>query len=259
MKQGFLAQNRAPVRRGFNRVGGTQGKLHGLPAILQGWHRHDLHAGRAGQQHHIDAGAAHFLARVLRIGLADKLFALKPAGTDRLPVNRHASVRELVVLALHIHPLSGDIALTVHGGNLPRGQSFTPQMVIDGQDFTVGSNERKVSRAMQKADQANHSTVDVAVANQAGGKLSITLSGKTDKPAAVWLVRFKKAVTTCVRAGENKGKILTNHHIVTDIQRVAGWAGDVNALTTDAVTLKPGEGCAVLVQDDRQVPIRGVA
>ncbi len=147
----------------------------------------------------------------------------------------------------------------VYAGNLPRGQSYTPQMVIDGQDFTVGSNEHKVSRAMQKANQANHRTVNVAVANQADGMLSITLSGKTEKPAAIWLVRFTKAVTTRVRAGENKGKTLTNHHIVTDIKRVAGWAGDVNALTTDCVTLKPGEGCAVLVQDDQQGPIRGAA
>jgi hypothetical protein len=147
----------------------------------------------------------------------------------------------------------------VYAGNLPQGQSYTPQMVIDGQDFTVGSNERKVTRAMMKANRANHRTVNVAVANQADGKLSITLSGKTEKPMAIWLVRFTKAVTTRVRAGENKGKTLTNHHIVTDIKRVAGWTGDVNALTTGGVMLKPGEGCAVLVQDDRQGPIRGAA
>ncbi len=84
---------------------------------------------------------------------------------------------------------------------------------------------------------------------------NISVAGDHNGQAAVWLVRFTKAVTTRVRAGE----ILTNHNIVTEVNRIGEWRGKALNLAVSDYVLKPGEGCAILVQDRAAGPIFGAA
>ena len=62
-----------------------------------------------------------------------------------------------------------------------------------------------------------------------------------------------------MRAGENKGKALLSHNIVTEIRKIGAWPGRAATIDVTGFTLADGEGCAVLVQDSRQGPILGGA
>ncbi|MFP6736105.1 MAG: DUF1223 domain-containing protein [Rhodospirillales bacterium] len=146
-----------------------------------------------------------------------------------------------------------------YAARLPRGQVCTPQMVIDGQSFAVGSRRQNVSERMRQAQNGAHRRLAVAVSHGKAARYNISVAGRHNGPATVWLVRFTKAVTTRIRAGENRGKTLTNHNIVTEVKRIAQWRGQALSVAVKDFTLKPGEGCAILVQDNAAGPILGAA
>lgn len=146
-----------------------------------------------------------------------------------------------------------------YAARLPEGQVYTPQMVIDGQSFAVGSRRGNVIKRMRQARNGNHRRLTVDVTRNEPANYRISVQGDHNGQATVWLVRFTKAVTTRVRAGENRGKSLTNHNIVTDVKQIGEWRGKTLNLGVNDYVLKPGEGCAILVQDKAAGPIFGAA
>jgi len=140
-----------------------------------------------------------------------------------------------------------------------RGQVYTPQMIVGGTMQTVGSNRGAVEQAIRMAKRAKDKGIDVDVTRRSGGGLAIAVNGEAAASARVWLVRFERARTTQVKAGENKGKTLTNHHAVREMRRIGGWSGGSKSYDVADLVLAKGEGCAVLVQDERPGPILGAA
>jgi hypothetical protein len=132
---------------------------------------------------------------------------------------------------------------------------YTPQMVIDGRLEAVGSDRGAVAAALARAG-AQSGRVEVSVAVRDGGGAA-TLAGAGREAATVWLVRYRRSETTRVAAGENKGKTLKNHNIVTGIERVGEWRGSPVSIAIPGLALGPDEGCAILVQDDRPGPVLG--
>jgi hypothetical protein len=147
----------------------------------------------------------------------------------------------------------------IYADRLPDGQSYTPQMVIDGQAFAVGSNKRAVRSAITKAKSGLHRTLAVSVTQNPAGGLTVKVDGTDQTTSAIWLVQFLKSVATRVRAGENRGKTLINHNIVSAVTPIGAWRGKPLSLTIDSPTTEAGQGCAVMVQTKRQGPIMGVA
>lgn len=137
------------------------------------------------------------------------------------------------------------------------GGVYTPQMVIGGRAETVGSREGDIERAIAAARKLPRIALAVA-ANDTGG-LRIRGSATGRPPAELWLVRYLEQETTRVRAGENRGKVLVNHHIVTGMSRLADWPLADDVLTVAPPELPSGEGCAVLLQASGQGPILGAA
>jgi len=140
-----------------------------------------------------------------------------------------------------------------------RGQVYTPQMVVGGAIQTVGSNRGAVEQAIRTAKRARDKGIDVDVTRRSGGGLAVAVSGTAEAAVGVWLMRFEKARTTQVKAGENKGKTLTNHHAVREVRRIGAWSGGSRSYDVLDLVLARGEGCAVLVQDERPGPILGAA
>lgn len=139
------------------------------------------------------------------------------------------------------------------------GQVYTPQMVIDGRAEAVGSRRGAVEDAIRGQARDPRPRLDVAVANSAGGELTVTINGPLPGPGEIWLARFERAHVTRVKAGENKGKTLTNHHVVTAMERIGTWSGSPVTATVPGGSVGPGQGCAVLVQGEDQGPILGAA
>ena len=70
----------------------------------------------------------------------------------------------------------------------------------------------------------------------------------TNGDAEVVLVRFKRREETKIRAGENRGKVLVNHHIVTGFTKLGPLVLDADPLVFDTDPDPSDGGCAVLVQ-----------
>lgn len=147
----------------------------------------------------------------------------------------------------------------VYATRFPRGQTYTPQMVIDGRTFKVGSHKRAVLTAIRKVAEAQKDRITVSPVARSDGGLDIQLAA-TNRDAVqvpIWLVRYIRAATTKVRSGENKGKSLVSHNIVTSVSQVGVWYGNPLTVKLPQLNLKENEGCAILVQSERQGPILG--
>jgi hypothetical protein len=145
---------------------------------------------------------------------------------------------------------------------------YTPQMVIDGRAEAAGTRRDAVETTIRRVADDDRPRLEVAVTREPDGGLSVAVEGPatgpateiaSTGPAALWLVRFERARVTRVKAGENKDKTLTNHHVVTGLTRIGPWSGKATAIRLADIALSPDEGCAVLVQDDHQGPILGAA
>jgi hypothetical protein len=136
---------------------------------------------------------------------------------------------------------------------------YTPQMVIDGRLEAVGSRRGAVNAHIRKAAKAQSTPRLMVSVRRAGDGLEVALDGAGKTKAAVWLVRFRLAETTRVLSGENHGKTLKSHNVVTALDRVGEWAGAARRLSLPGARLESGEGCAVIVQAPGPGPILGAA
>lgn len=72
-----------------------------------------------------------------------------------------------------------------YAARLPRGQVYTPQMVIDGQSFAVGSRRQNVSERMRQAQNGAHRRLAVAVSHGKAARYKISIAGRYNGPATV--------------------------------------------------------------------------
>lgn len=140
---------------------------------------------------------------------------------------------------------------------------YTPQMIINGREQTVGSREAEVRNivARQKAGQVldvNVSLIQTGV--QAGDGLAIKVSsGKIDRPAIVWLLLYDSASTVDIRFGDNRSRSLHYTNIVRRTINAGSWDGGEISIPIDWNMIREsGVDCiAVLIQDGETGPILG--
>ncbi len=136
---------------------------------------------------------------------------------------------------------------------------YTPQMVIGGILETVGSQEDKVEKAIKIIGQTRASPLSVELEKGAGGALDIRVTGPEKTNASIWIVWFLPNVETIVRSGENKGKTLISHNIVTAMERVGEWRGEPVSLNIHSASDGRSQGCAVIVQAGQAGPVLGAS
>jgi len=136
---------------------------------------------------------------------------------------------------------------------------YTPQMVIGGVLEAVGSHENTVEKAIEIVDQTGISPLSVKFGDSVPGVLDIQVGGPEKSAASIWVVYFHPSIETRVRSGENKGKTLTSHNIVTQVEQVGEWRGAPLSLTVKRSKDRQDDGCAVIVQSQRPGPILGAS
>ncbi len=144
-----------------------------------------------------------------------------------------------------------------YADRIPGSGVYTPQIVVDGAEQTVGSKRRQVLRLIQRAPPK---PIQVSVRPAPAGGITVALA--TQAPgtsAAILLARYDRQRTTSIKAGENKGKTLTSYHVVRELRRVGDWHGSPMTLQIANPDLQADQGCAVLVQSPGQGPILGAA
>ncbi len=149
-----------------------------------------------------------------------------------------------------------------YAARIRNGGVYTPQAVIDGVVHTVGSRRGRVLRLIERSARTVK-PVRVSVEPAPGGGFTVTLESRAGRPsAAVLLARYDLRHVTPVEAGENKGKTLTNHHVVRELRevgQVGRWTGKPAEIPLADLRLGPNQGCAVIVQAHEQGAILGAA
>ena len=133
---------------------------------------------------------------------------------------------------------------------------YTPQMVIAGQDHVIGTKPGDVSRLL-KSHAKTPSPVQLAISKN-GDQLVIQAQadGGTGK-MVVQLVRFVDGETVQIKRGENAGRALSYHNIVTHWSVLKNWNGAKPLTLTADVT--GDESVAVIVQRVAHGPILAAA
>jgi hypothetical protein len=128
-----------------------------------------------------------------------------------------------------------------YAGQLPAGQVYTPQLVVNGRRDAVGSDRRAVLSAISAAK--SDPQVPVTLTRTAAG-LAIEV-GPGAGSGTVWLVGFDARHSTQVASGENSGRTLTESNIVRSLGETGTWRGQALHLS---IAAPQGERIAVLLQ-----------
>ncbi len=134
---------------------------------------------------------------------------------------------------------------------------YTPQMIVDGEDHVVGFQPMVLADIiMDHRDAEPKIRVSLDRSGDSATIAAETLSG-TPERMIVQLVRYIPAETVEIARGENAGRTLTYHNIVTEWRTVAKWDG-AEPLSVEVET--PGDDVIVaIVQAAENGAILGAA
>ncbi len=108
---------------------------------------------------------------------------------------------------------------------------YTPQIVVDGQAELVGSDATGARRAIARAASAPHASLSIAVEPVGSDRVAVSVSAADlPKVSRGDRVDFVLAVTESalrsdVRAGENKGRVLTHAAVVRELKTMGEAVG----------------------------------
>lgn len=134
---------------------------------------------------------------------------------------------------------------------------YTPQMVIDGRFQETGSKKSAVNEMIEQARSLRRGAYAITTAKADKG-VDITVRGAGKgimKPQQVVLVRLITEAETKITSGENHGDNLKGYNIVKDMMVIGTWSGGKETYNAPVPAFKPGEGCAVLLQDPENMHI----
>jgi len=122
------------------------------------------------------------------------------------------------------------------------GGIFTPEMVVHGSDSLIGSTRTAVLNRI-KAHEERAPVASISVTRD-GGRLviSVTPAAGGAPEAQVMLARFTPTARVDVQRGENAGKSLTYHNVVTELGALTNWDG-ASSIAVEA----PDDGGAAAV------------
>lgn len=138
---------------------------------------------------------------------------------------------------------------------------YTPQVVINGRVVMLGSNSRHVKRALRKpvkaalkldissVDDAENLEVRLGVPNENAPQVA---------GANIMLARFLNQTEVNVTGGENKNRVLVNHHVVTSLEQI-GQVPDAGDWSLRVASPPSGEGCVVLIQSEQLEALHAAA
>ncbi len=125
---------------------------------------------------------------------------------------------------------------------------YTPQAVINGRSETVGNRGGDVADLLA-ADA--YATARIEVSGNNDGLTIDVAAFDSSLPRGAEIVRLTllPEQTTSVPRGENRGAVLTSRNIVIAAEPVGTYDGAQTSIAIAAPN--PGEGCAVIIQEQR--------
>jgi hypothetical protein len=125
---------------------------------------------------------------------------------------------------------------------------YTPQIVIDGQAETVGSQRASVEALLHRRPIAG---VRAAIRASGGGFMIAIDGAALPKPSAtaqILLVTFDARHKTAIGAGENGGRYLETYNDVRSLRSIGSWTGNAVTASIARDATEIGERACVIVQ-----------
>ncbi|MEJ1159832.1 DUF1223 domain-containing protein [Prosthecomicrobium sp. N25] len=132
---------------------------------------------------------------------------------------------------------------------------YTPQMVVNGREHVVGSDQAAIDRSVSgQRDRFGGLPVETAI--EVKGDVVTARVGEARNPAdskaTLWLVVFDRNNTVPIGRGENRGRQVTYSNVVRQVQPIGMWKGKPLSVELPKHDLMPNDntGMAVLLQVD---------
>jgi len=140
---------------------------------------------------------------------------------------------------------------------------YTPQMIVNGVQACVGSDDGKIDLSIRKAT-SEHPRLPVPVAvSREGDVITVEIAGAAaggSRAGEVWLLTVQSSVTVGIERGENKGREATYVNVVREMKQIGAWNGD--EVRFEARASNAGDNFVVLLHEARRDgpgPIIGAA
>lgn len=134
---------------------------------------------------------------------------------------------------------------------------FTPQMVVQGRRDVPATDAKAVAAEIARA-RSPDPVIDVSIEAE-GGMLKCRIApGPEPVTGTVWMAKYDLSETVEITRGENAGRTMTYHNVVTSLMRMGEWSGS-GAEEVEMPHPDPGEGVAVWIQKGRAGPILAAA
>jgi len=147
-----------------------------------------------------------------------------------------------------------------YGRALGLNMVYTPQLVIDGSQDVVGTDEGAILRGIAASSIRKKLALSILRDPAGNYKVAIPAGDAGHGPASVYIALFDRAHRTDVKRGENAGSSLTEFNIVREWRKIGEWKGEAEEI---ALNLEPDsdeyDACAIIVQDGTNGPVRGAA
>lgn len=129
---------------------------------------------------------------------------------------------------------------------------YTPQVVVQGQEFAVGSKPMDVAQAIKTQSHVD-TGVDVTLTQSANG-ITVSVVGNLPNPsqnAVIYVAEFIPSQQVDIQAGENAGRVWTYSNIVTRLTPLARYTPP----KFEQILTGHGEHVAVFVQMGDHGPV----
>jgi hypothetical protein len=134
---------------------------------------------------------------------------------------------------------------------------YTPQVVVNGRDYTIGSDKAKIESALMRAAPLPIG-IDLSEKDDAI-TVHIAKDSSAARRATLWLVFYKKEVSVPIERGENIGKTITYTNVVRKLHPIAMWKGEEMSvdLPKSEMAKAKTKRCAVLLQTENEAGLPG--
>jgi hypothetical protein len=134
---------------------------------------------------------------------------------------------------------------------------YTPQMIVQGKRDVSGLRAGAIEDAV-RGEQGAAPVVQIRIEPHDGMLMCVIepVAGKVS--GTIWIAKYNLASTVAIERGENAGRSITYHNVVTSLNRFGDWTGS----DPDEYPMPmpdPGEGVAVWLQEGDSGPVLAVA
>lgn len=121
---------------------------------------------------------------------------------------------------------------------------YTPQLIVSGQERIEGYDPGRTKEEIART-AAEPSAISLTVSRE-GDQLQVhaTASAALSEDVVVHFVRYRPTETVKIERGENRGRTITYHNIVTKWEQLGKWSG---AVPLDLTISAAGDGPSVIL------------